>query len=49
MLLRCGVEDLGVETISSKTEHHAITHALDFLETSRKIIYIPVDQMTARL
>lgn len=46
MLLRCAVEDLGVETIiSSKIEHHAITHALDFLETKGcKIIYIPVDQ-----
>ena len=46
MLLRCAVEDLGVETIiSTKIEHHAITHALDFLETKGcKIIYIPVDQ-----
>ena len=46
MLLRCAVEDLGVETIiSSKIEHHAITHALDFLETKGcKIVYIPVDQ-----
>ncbi|MGB0367536.1 MAG: cysteine desulfurase family protein [Flavobacteriaceae bacterium] len=46
MLLRCAVEDLGVETIiSTKIEHHAITHALDFLETKGcKIIYIPVDK-----
>ena len=46
MLLRSAVEDLGVETIiSSKIEHHAIIHALDFLETKGcRIIYIPVDQ-----
>lgn len=46
MLLRCSVEDLGVETIiSTKIEHHAITHALDFLATKGcKIIYLPVDQ-----
>jgi cysteine desulfurase len=45
MLLRCAVEDLGVKTIiSSKIEHHAIIHALDFLVTKGcKIIYIPVD------
>lgn len=45
MLLRCAVEDLGVETIiSSKIEHHAILHALDFLETKGcNIVYLPVD------
>ena len=41
MLLRCAVEDLGVQTIiSSKIEHHAITHALDFLATKRCNIFI---------
>ena len=46
MLLRCAVEDLEVQTIiSSKIEHHAITHTLDFLATKGcEIIYIPVDQ-----
>lgn len=45
MLLRCAVEDLGVTTIiSSKIEHHAILHAVEFLETKGcKVIYIPVD------
>ncbi len=45
MLLRCAVEDLGVETIiSTKIEHHAVIHALDFLATKGcKIIYLPVD------
>lgn len=33
MALRCGVRDLGVKhLISSKIEHHAITHTLDELE-----------------
>mgnify|MGYP001208725625 FL=1 len=32
-LLRCSVKDLGIKTIiSSKIEHHAITHTLDELE-----------------
>ena len=32
MLLRCAVDDLGIETIiSTKIEHHAIVHTLDFL------------------
>ena len=46
MLLRSAFEDLGVETIiSSKIEHHAIIHTLDFLETKGcRIIYIPFDQ-----
>lgn len=45
MLLRCAVEDLGVETIiSSQIEHHAILHALEFLETKGcNVIYLPVD------
>lgn len=45
MLLRCAVEDLGVETIiSTKIEHHAVLHALDFLATKGcKIVYLPVD------
>ena len=46
MLLRCAVEDLGVQTlITTKIEHHAILHAVDFLATKGcKIVYIPVDQ-----
>ena len=46
MLLRCAVEDLGVQTlITTKIEHHAIIHAVDFLATKGcKIVYIPVDQ-----
>ncbi len=45
MLLRCAVEDLGVETIiSTKIEHHAVLHALDYLATKAcKIVYLPVD------
>ena len=46
MILRCAVEDLGVQTlITTKIEHHAILHAVDFLATKGcNIIYIPVDQ-----
>ena len=45
MLLRCAVEDLGVQTIiTTKIEHHAILHAVDFLATKGcKIIYIPIN------
>lgn len=46
MLLRSSVEDLGVTTlISTKIEHHAILHAVEFLEKKGcQVIYIPVDQ-----
>ena len=46
MILRGAVNDLGVETIiSTKIEHHAITHTLDFLATKGcKIVYLEVDQ-----
>ena len=46
MLLRCAVEDLGVETIiSTKIEHHAILHALDFLEAKGcNVVYLPINK-----
>lgn len=46
MLLRCAVEDLGVETIiSTKIEHHAVLHALDFLEAKGcNVVYLPVNK-----
>ncbi len=46
MLLRCAVEDLGVTTlITTKIEHHAILHAVDFLATKGcRVVYIPVNQ-----
>ena len=46
MLLRCAVEDLGVQTIiSTKIEHHAILHALDVLEAKGcRVVYLPVNQ-----
>ena len=45
MLLRCAVEDLGVQTlISTRIEHHAIIHALDVLEAKGcKVVYLPVN------
>jgi len=46
MLLRSAVEDLSVETIiSTKIEHHAILHALDYLEKKNvSVVYLPVDK-----
>ena len=46
MLLRSAVEDLNVETIiSTKIEHHAILHALEYLEKKNvSIVYLPVDK-----
>lgn len=46
MLLRCGVEDLGVETIiSTKIEHHAILHAVEFLDKKGvNIIYLDINK-----
>lgn len=46
MILRCAVEDLGVQTIiTTKIEHHAVLHAVDFLAAKGcAIVYIPVDQ-----
>ena len=45
-LLRSAVEDLDVKTIiSTKIEHHAILHALDYLEKKNiSIVYLPVDK-----
>ena len=42
----CAVEDLGVQTIiSTKIEHHAVLHALDFLATKGcQVVYLPVNQ-----
>ena len=46
MLLRSAVEDLDVKTIiSTKIEHHAILHALDYLEKKNiSIVYLPIDK-----
>ena len=46
MLLRSAVEDLNVKTIiSTKIEHHAILHALDYLEKKNvSVVYLPVDK-----
>ena len=46
MLLRSAVEDLDVKTIiSTKIEHHAILHALDYLEKKNiSIVNLPVDK-----
>lgn len=46
MLLRSAVEDLDVKTIiSTKIEHHAILHTLDYLEKKNiSIVYLPVDK-----
>jgi cysteine desulfurase len=46
MLLRSAVEDLNIETIiSTKIEHHAILHALDYLEKKNiSVVYLPVDK-----
>ena len=44
-LLRCSVKDLGIETIiSSKIEHHAITHTLDELKKEGvEVKYVDLD------
>ncbi len=46
MLLRSAVEDLNIKTIiSTKIEHHAILHALDYLEKKNvSVVYLPVDK-----
>ena len=46
MLLRSAVEDLKVKTIiSTKIEHHAILHSLDYLEKKNvSIVYLPIDK-----
>ena len=46
MLLRCAVQDLNVKTIiTSKIEHHAILHAVEFLDENRlaKVSYVKTD------
>jgi cysteine desulfurase len=45
-LLRSAVEDLNIETIiSTKIEHHAILHTLDYLEKKNvSLVYLPVDK-----
>ena len=46
MLVRCAVQDLDIETvITSRIEHHAILHAVEFL-TERKlatVLYVKID------
>ena len=44
-LLRCSVKDLGIERIiSSKIEHHAITHTLDELKKEGVIVnYVDIN------
>ena len=46
MVLRSAVDDLGVSTlISSKIEHHAILHAVEYLEEKGcKVVFIPIDE-----
>ena len=46
MLIRSAVEDLNIKTIiSTKIEHHAILHALEYLEKKKvSIVYLPVDK-----
>ncbi len=46
MLLRSAVEDLNIKTIiSTKIEHHAILHALDYLQKKNiSIVYLPLDR-----
>ena len=46
MLLRCAVQDLDVQTvITSKIEHHAILHAVDFLAENKlaNVLYVKTD------
>ena len=47
MLVRCSVQDLGVETvITSKIEHHAILHAVEFLAANKlaQVLYVKTDE-----
>ena len=46
MILRCAVKDLGVRTIiSSLVEHHAVLHALNYLEKEGvRIHYVDLDE-----
>ena len=46
MLVRCAVQDLDIETvITSRIEHHAILHAVEFLEEQKlaKVLYVKTD------
>ncbi|TMM53926.1 cysteine desulfurase [Maribacter algarum] len=46
MILRCAVRDLGVKTIiTSKIEHHAVTHTVEELEEKQNVhvIYVNLD------
>lgn len=46
MILRCSVRDLGVDTIiTSKIEHHAVTHTVEELEEKQgvKVLYVNLD------
>ena len=46
MLVRCAVQDLGVETvITSKIEHHAILHAVEYLAERKlaTVLYVKTD------
>lgn len=44
MILRCAVQDLGVQTIiTSKIEHHAVTHTVEELEAKQNIQLLFVD------
>jgi len=46
MILRCAVRDLGVQTIiTSKIEHHAVTHTVEELEQKQnvKVHYVDLD------
>ena len=46
MLVRCAVQDLGVETvITSKIEHHAILHAVEYLAEWKlaTVLYVKTD------
>jgi cysteine desulfurase len=46
MILRCAVRDLGVTTIiTSKIEHHAVTHTVEELEEKQnvKVLYVKLD------
>jgi len=47
MILRCAVRDLGVQTIiTSKIEHHAVTHTVEELEERQNIqvLYVKLDE-----
>lgn len=46
MILRCAVRDLGVQTIiTSKIEHHAVTHTVEELEEKQgvQVLYVNLD------